>query len=133
MAGGVVAGRVVVAGGCRGWRVPWPAQLRIARHLCGYGRKMATPRRTRPAKPARDDDTPLRDYRAKRDPARTPEPMGADRQRGQRGADRPAFVIQDHHARALHWDFRLERDGVLASWALPKGVPEDPASNHLAV
>jgi len=94
---------------------------------------MATPRRTRPAKPARDDDTPLRDYRAKRDPARTPEPMGADRQRGQRGADRPAFVIQEHHARALHWDFRLERDGVLASWALPKGVPEDPASNHLAV
>jgi bifunctional non-homologous end joining protein LigD len=43
------------------------------------------------------------------------------------------FVIQEHHARALHWDLRLERDGVLASWALPKGLPETPERNHLAV
>jgi bifunctional non-homologous end joining protein LigD len=72
-------------------------------------------------------------YRAKRDPGRTPEPMEPDGgpQPGEGG--RPVFVIQEHHARALHWDFRLEHDGVLVSWALPKGVPEDPATNHLAV
>jgi bifunctional non-homologous end joining protein LigD len=48
-------------------------------------------------------------------------------------ATRPTFVIQEHHARALHWDFRLEHDGVLVSWALPKGLPESPSTNHLAV
>jgi len=42
-------------------------------------------------------------------------------------------VIQEHHARSLHWDLRLERDGVLVSWALPKGLPESPEQNHLAV
>jgi bifunctional non-homologous end joining protein LigD len=94
---------------------------------------MATPRRSSPGKPAAGDDTALAAYRAKRDPARTPEPMGAPRPSRQQGQPAPSFVIQEHHARALHWDFRLEHDGVLVSWALPKGVPEDPASNHLAV
>ncbi len=73
----------------------------------------------------------LRTYRTKRDPAKTPEPMGARRPARKRGD--PRFVIQEHHARALHWDLRLERDGVLASWALPKGLPDDPKRNHLAV
>jgi bifunctional non-homologous end joining protein LigD len=73
---------------------------------------------------------PLRDYRSKRRPGRTPEPLPAD---PGRASPEPAFVVQEHHARRLHWDFRLERDGVLVSWALPKGVPDDPARNHLAV
>ncbi len=73
----------------------------------------------------------LQAYRDKRDAGRTPEPVppsGAT-PAGPGGS----FVIQEHHARRLHWDFRLERDGVLVSWALPKGVPSDPAVNHLAV
>jgi len=73
-------------------------------------------------------------YRGKRDPALTPEPVP-----GPFPADRPltasgsAFVIHEHHGRRLHWDLRLEHDGALACWALPKGVPTNPAQNHLAV
>ena len=72
----------------------------------------------------------LSTYRKKRDPNKTPEPMASTRPKV---AKDPIFVIQEHHARALHWDFRLERDGVLVSWALPKGLPADPKVNHLAV
>jgi bifunctional non-homologous end joining protein LigD len=80
------------------------------------------------------EDAPLSTYRAMRDAKRTPEPMGATAKRGRRSSKaEPIFVIQEHHARALHWDFRLERDGVLASWALPKGLPVDPKQNNLAV
>ncbi len=76
----------------------------------------------------------LQTYRKKRDASRTPEPMGDTPPRPTRARrKRPFFVIQEHHARALHWDFRLEHDGVLASWAIPKGLPPDPATNHLAV
>lgn len=70
-------------------------------------------------------------YRAKRDFGITPEPSPEDTPRS--AADAPRFVVQEHHARAMHWDFRLERDGVLVSWAVPKGIPPDPAVNHLAV
>src|SRR3954470_18820663 len=69
-------------------------------------------------------------YRAKRDFGATPEPGGAapgDEARRER------FVIQEHHARRLHWDLRLERGGVLVSWAVPKGIPPDPKRNNLAV
>jgi bifunctional non-homologous end joining protein LigD len=83
-----------------------------------------------PAK--KKSDAPLVEYRSKRDARKTPEPMGGRTRRGRRDT-RPEFVVQEHHARALHWDFRLEHEGVLVSWALPKGVPEDPKSNHLAV
>ena len=72
-------------------------------------------------------------YRSKRDPTKTREPMGATATSGGASSAAPTFVIQEHHARRLHYDFRLERDGVLVSWAVPKGVPTDPGKNHLAV
>src|SRR4051795_7635649 len=72
----------------------------------------------------------LDEYEAKRSFSETPEPKGRKRAKKAR-EDR--FVIQEHHARRLHWDLRLERDGVLASWALPRGVPPTPKDNRLAV
>ncbi|SPL92419.1 ATP-dependent DNA ligase clustered with Ku protein, LigD [[Actinomadura] parvosata subsp. kistnae] len=74
----------------------------------------------------------LSKYRSKRDPNRTPEPV-PDTPSPDGTSDGRAFVIQEHHARSLHWDLRLERDGVLVSWAVPKGLPADPDTNHLAV
>ncbi len=71
----------------------------------------------------------LRDYERKRDRAQTPEPFGS---KGRRSRD-PVFVVQRHDARRLHYDFRLERDGALASWAVPKGVPLEPGERVLAV
>jgi bifunctional non-homologous end joining protein LigD len=70
----------------------------------------------------------LEEYRGKRDPKATPEPFSSRRR-----SKHPAFVVQRHVARSLHYDFRLERDGVLASWAVPKGVPMEPGTQHLAV
>lgn len=66
-------------------------------------------------------------YRSMRDPDATPEPFS-----GAAGSGN-TFVIQEHHASRLHFDFRLEHEGVLVSWALPKGVPESGGKNHLAV
>ena len=70
-------------------------------------------------------------YRSMRDAAKTPEPVPAE----PAGDDHEGFgfVIQEHHARRLHYDFRLERNGVLVSWAVPKAPPTDPKINHLAV
>lgn len=84
---------------------------------------------------AGDDDEPHRDqltvYRAKRTQGKTPEPIPDAVAHERR--DTPMFVIQRHDASTLHDDFRLEHEGVLVSWALPKGVPTDPKRNRLAI
>ncbi|MEP7055414.1 MAG: DNA polymerase ligase N-terminal domain-containing protein, partial [Actinomycetota bacterium] len=69
-------------------------------------------------------------YKAKRDFSKTREPAGGARKRRTK---QPRFVIQEHHATALHWDLRLEHDGVGVSWAVPKGLPTDPKAKGLAV
>ncbi len=71
----------------------------------------------------------LKRYRAKRDFSRTPEPAPGG---AASDGDAPRFVIHEHQARRLHWDLRLEREGALASWALPKGLPEAPKDNRFA-
>ncbi|MBB3192362.1 DNA polymerase ligase N-terminal domain-containing protein [Halomonas cerina] len=75
---------------------------------------------------------PLKRYREKRDPRHTREPLG-DKARCGQGGDRPIFVIQQHDASTLHYDFRLEVDGVLKSWAVPKGPSTDPRVKRLAI
>jgi bifunctional non-homologous end joining protein LigD len=70
----------------------------------------------------------LETYRAKRDFEKTAEPPGGGEAEGE-----GRFVVQEHHARRLHWDLRLEHDGVLVSWALPRGIPAHPDENRLAV
>ena len=72
----------------------------------------------------------LEKYHSMRDATKTPEPFSRVAP-AETGGN--SFVIQEHHARRLHWDFRLEHEGVLVSWALPKGVPAESAHNHLAV
>jgi bifunctional non-homologous end joining protein LigD len=71
----------------------------------------------------------LDEYRRRRKPGRTPEPFGDVATSGVA----PRFVVQRHASRRLHYDFRLERDGALASWAVPKGVPLRRGERHLAV
>ena len=80
-------------------------------------------------------------YRSKRDPEKTPEPVpqarsgadAADAAQEALEASAPMFVIQEHHASRLHWDFRLQHSGVLVSWAVPKGPPLETDVNRLAV
>jgi bifunctional non-homologous end joining protein LigD len=71
----------------------------------------------------------LQTYKAKRDFDTTSEPEGAEADQ----SEQPRFVVQEHHARRLHWDLRLEHDGALASWAIPNGIPQEPKENRLAV
>jgi len=116
----------------------------------------------RPSKSGGDGEKPareragLKDYRDKRDFDATSEPSGGGAKRSKakkqspskpstkkpsakkrtaskRTEQAPRFVVHEHSATRLHWDLRLERDGVLASWAVPKGLPPAPKENHLAV
>ena len=85
----------------------------------------------------------LTEYRRKRDFERTPEPSERPSRRrppkaqakakAKAKAKLPRFVVQEHHARRLHWDLRLEHEGTLASWAVPNGIPDDPKRNRKAV
>jgi len=71
----------------------------------------------------------LKDYFSKRDFKKTSEPRGGEK----KGSEKPMFVVQKHDASSLHYDFRLEVDGVLKSWAVPKGPSTDPGIKRLAL
>ncbi|MBB0995879.1 ATP-dependent DNA ligase [Dietzia maris] len=87
------------------------------------------------AEPASEDAvvTSLAEYRRKRDRRKTPEPFEGEVETDRSDGDGPIFVIQEHHARRLHFDLRLEHHGVLASWAVPKNLPTEPKDRRLAV
>lgn len=78
---------------------------------------------------AKADDDDLESYRCRRDFSRSSEPEDGAPRKG----DSPVFVIQKHDASSLHYDFRLEADGVLKSWAVPKGPSTDPRDKRLAI
>ncbi len=105
------------------------ASLAVGRTDHGHWDSDRTQRANEAEQPARDR---LAVYRAKRDATKTPEPVPEGAPTVRRDGT-PTFVIQEHHATRDHYDFRLEHDGVLVSWALPKGEPTDPGKNHLAV
>jgi len=82
----------------------------------------------------------LEEYQKKRDFVKSPEPKGAisiinkeDVKENEEKVSEPIFVVQEHHSSRLHWDFRLEIGGVLKSWAIPKGVPEEFSVRRLAI
>jgi DNA ligase D-like protein (predicted ligase)/DNA ligase D-like protein (predicted 3'-phosphoesterase) len=114
-------------------RIPRFIRLRTDKpaSACTVGQLAATGpgRKSGPAvkTPVPEVQPALRTYHEKRNFSVTKEPAGAPDMSGN------SFVIQEHHARHLHYDLRLERDGVLKSWAVPKGVPETAGEKHLAV
>jgi bifunctional non-homologous end joining protein LigD len=86
----------------------------------------------------RRDSGKLGEYERRRNFTTTPEPAAAKRKAGSEGKRKktkagPRFVVQEHSARRLHWDLRLEHDGVAVSWAVPNGIPQDPSENRKAV
>lgn len=108
-----------------------PFRAAGAGEIAGSGRPGVPQKPTGPGRQSVSDK--LAAYRAKRSAERTPEPVpAADADAPVTGND-DTFVIQEHHASALHWDFRLEHGGVLVSWAVPKGIPTTTKQNRLAV
>jgi bifunctional non-homologous end joining protein LigD len=75
----------------------------------------------------------LSEYERKRDFGKTSEPAQTQAKMRRKKKDAPRFVVQEHSARRLHWDLRLEHEGVAASWAIPNGIPETPEENRKAV
>jgi bifunctional non-homologous end joining protein LigD len=90
--------------------------------------KTETPLESQPPKKAEPVPEKLSEYASKRNFEETPEPKGEVDKK-----ESLIYVIQEHNARRLHWDLRLESGGILKSWAVPKGIPEETKVRHLAV